>query len=83
MAAAITRHLFPNQIYTLAVTSGRARLNPFGSDCMEKSGIDISTHIPHSFREIEDNQFDLVCDLGRGKRPQGSGTGPATNADGR
>lgn len=30
---------------------------------MEEIGIDISTHVPHSFEELEDTNFDLVVTL--------------------
>lgn len=63
MAAAITRHLFPNQIYTRSAGVRPGALDPFVQIVMEEIGIDISTHIPHSFEELEDTNFDLVVTL--------------------
>lgn len=63
MAAAITRHLFPNQIYTRSAGVRTGALDPFVQIVMEEIGIDISTHVPHSFEELEDTNFDLVITL--------------------
>ncbi|MEP4433921.1 MAG: protein-tyrosine-phosphatase, partial [Hyphomicrobiales bacterium] len=53
MAAAITRHLFPNQIYTRSAGVLPGALDPFVQSVMEEIGIDISSHIPHSFEVLE------------------------------
>lgn len=63
MAAAITRHLFPNEIYTRSAGVRPGALDPFVQVVMEEVGIDISRHVPRSFEELEDTNFDLVITL--------------------
>ena len=63
MAAAITRHLFPNQIYTRSAGVRPGALDPFVQIVMDEAGIDISKHVPRSFEELEDTNFDLVVTL--------------------
>ncbi|MFK8035345.1 MAG: low molecular weight phosphatase family protein [Hyphomicrobiales bacterium] len=63
IAAAITRHLFPNQIYTRSAGVLPGALDPFVQSVMEEIGIDITNHVPHSFEDLEDTNFDLIVTL--------------------
>lgn len=38
-------------------------LDPFVQSVMEEIGIDITGHVPHSFEELEDTNFDLIVTL--------------------
>ncbi len=63
MAAAITRQMFPKKIYTRSAGVRPGALDPFVQAVMEEIDIDISSHVPHSFEELEDTNFDLIITL--------------------
>ncbi|MBL4647105.1 MAG: protein-tyrosine-phosphatase [Hyphomicrobiales bacterium] len=63
MAAAITRQMFPGQIYTQSAGVRPGALDPFVQAVMDEIGIDISSHKPHTFEELEDTNFDLIITL--------------------
>lgn len=63
MAAAIARHLFPNQIYVASAGVRRGEPDPFAVAVMDEIGLDIRAHRPHTFEDLEDTSFDLVISL--------------------
>lgn len=63
MAAALTRQLFPNQIYTRSAGVRPGVPDPFARTVMDEIGVDISRHVPRSFEELEDTNFDLIITL--------------------
>lgn len=63
MAAALARHLFPNQIYVRSAGVRRGEPDPFAVAVMDEIGLDIRRHKPHTFEDLEDTSFDLVISL--------------------
>ncbi len=63
IAAALTRQLFPNQIYTRSAGVRPGDPDPFVRNVMDEIGVDISRHVPRSFEELEDTNFDLIITL--------------------
>ncbi len=63
MAAALARHLFPNQIYVRSAGVRRGEPDPFAVAVMDEIGLDIRRHKPHTFEDLEDTSFDLVVSL--------------------
>lgn len=63
MAAGIARSLFPGKIYVRSAGVRRGSVDPFAVKVMEEVGIDIRTHRPHTFEDLEDMNFDLVVTL--------------------
>lgn len=63
MAAAITRTLYPHMIYTRSAGIHKGENDPFVKAVMNELGIDISTHHPHTFTELNDGNFDLTITL--------------------
>ncbi len=65
MASAITRTLFPHVIYTRSAGVHKGENDPFVKIAMEELGVDISTHYPHTYAELDDENFDLTIALTR------------------
>jgi protein-tyrosine-phosphatase len=64
MAAAITRHLFPNSIHAASVgVHEGGEPDPFAAAVMEEIGIDISAHRATTFDDLTETSFDLVVTL--------------------
>jgi protein-tyrosine-phosphatase len=63
MAAALARHLFPGKIYVRSAGVRRGEPDPFAVAVMDEIGLDIRTHRPHTFEDLEDTSFDLVISL--------------------
>ncbi|MEJ8574017.1 low molecular weight phosphatase family protein [Microbaculum marinum] len=63
MAAAITRHLFPNAIYVASAGVREGEPDGFVTAVMEEIGIDVSRHQPHTFEDLADTSFDVVISL--------------------
>jgi len=63
MAAAITRTLYPHMIYSRSAGIQKGENDPFVKAVMSELGIDISTHYPHTFLELNDGNFDLIITL--------------------
>lgn len=63
MAAAIARHLFPNQIYVRSAGVRKGEPDPFAVAVMDEIGLDIRGHKPRLFEDLEDTSFDLVVSL--------------------
>ncbi|MEM8798251.1 MAG: hypothetical protein AAGE61_21995 [Pseudomonadota bacterium] len=63
MAAAITRTLFPHIVYSRSAGIAKGMRDNFVDVVMEEVGIDVSTHHPHTFEELEEGQFELVVAL--------------------
>ena len=63
MAAAITRHLFPNQIYVRSAGVRTGARDPFVDAVLDEVGVDIATHRSKTFEDLADTTFDLVVTL--------------------
>lgn len=66
MAAAIFRHLFGRTSYTGSAGVRRGEVDPFAVAVMDEIGLDIGTHHPMTFEELEDWEglnFDLIVTL--------------------
>lgn len=70
MAAAITRTLYPHIIYTRSAGIEKGENDPFVKAVMNELGIDISTHYPHTFTELNDGNFDLTITLSQEAKQQ-------------
>lgn len=63
MASAITRTLFPKTVYARSAGIHAGENDPFVMAVMNEVGVDISTHLPHTFEDLDDNHFDLMITL--------------------
>ncbi|WP_417672041.1 low molecular weight phosphatase family protein [Roseibium sp.] len=63
MAAAITRSLFPNQIYVRSCGVRQGEPDPFVDAVMAEVGMDTSQHQPKTFEDLQESGFDLVVTL--------------------
>lgn len=63
MAEAIAKHYFGREIYFASAGLKRGAPDPFAIAAMEEIGVDISSHKPHSFEDLEDSNFDLIVTL--------------------
>jgi protein-tyrosine-phosphatase len=63
MAAAILHHLAGRRAYVASAGVRAGQLDPFAVAVMEEIGIDISRHMPHTLRELNDTSFDLIVTL--------------------
>ena len=63
MAAAIARRLFPTSMYVESAGVLKGDPDPFAAAVMEEIGVDLSKHMPKTFDELGDTNFDLVISL--------------------
>lgn len=63
MAEAMTRHLFPRQIYVASAGARKGAADPFVAAAMEELGLDVSQHQPQTIEDLEDTNFDLIITL--------------------
>lgn len=63
MAAAIMRHRYGHKVHVASVGLKPGEADPFVSVVLQEIGIDIGKHQPHSFRDLEDSNFDLAISL--------------------
>jgi len=63
MAAGIMRRLHGKRIFVDSVGVRHGEPDPFAAAVMDEIGIDITTHQPKVFEELEDDSFDVVVSL--------------------
>ena len=63
MAEAIARHYFGREIYFASAGLKRGEPDPFAAAAMEEIGVDLASHKPHTFEDLEDANFDLIVTL--------------------
>ena len=63
MAMALMRYLHGKRVYVDSVGVRTLPVDPFAVSVMDEIGIDISSHQPKSFDQLEDDFFDLVVSL--------------------
>jgi protein-tyrosine-phosphatase len=63
MAAAILRHLAGRRTYVESAGVRAGGVDLFAVAAMEEIGIDISTHKPHTLRDLHDTSFDIIVSL--------------------
>jgi protein-tyrosine-phosphatase len=63
MAAAILHNYHGSKIYVASCGIAAGDPDPFVSLVMDEIGIDLKTHRPHSFEDLEDSAFDLLITL--------------------
>ncbi len=63
MAEAFGRHYFGRSVHFASVGVRHGALDPLAIVVMEECGIDIASHRPHTFEELEDTGFDLIVTL--------------------
>ncbi len=63
MAAAILHHYRGDKIYVASAGIAAGDPDPFVGLVMDEIGIDLKTHRPHSFEDMEDSAFDLLVTL--------------------
>ncbi len=63
MAAAILHHYCGHKIYVASAGIAAGDPDPFVGMVMDEIGIDIKTHRPHSFEDLEDSVFDVLITL--------------------
>ena len=63
MASAITRTLFPRQIYVRSAGVRQGELDPFVDAVMAEIGIDMASHRPKTFEQLDESGFDLIITL--------------------
>jgi protein-tyrosine-phosphatase len=63
MAAALMRKLHGRRVFIDSVGVRTAPIDPFAVAVMAEIGIELQSHQPKSFYELEDTSFDLVISL--------------------
>jgi len=66
MAASLLQQMFPQTLYVRSVGVRKGELDPFAVAVMAELDLDISTHKPMTFEELEDWEglnFDLIITL--------------------
>ncbi|EFO28856.1 protein tyrosine phosphatase [Roseibium sp. TrichSKD4] len=63
MASAITRTLFPRQIYVRSAGARQGELDPFVDAVMAEIGVDMASHRPKTFEQLDESGFDLIITL--------------------
>jgi len=63
MAAAILHHFYGSKVYVASCGIAAGDPDPFVGMVMDEIGIDLKTHRPHSFEDLEDSAFDLLITL--------------------
>jgi len=63
MAAALMKHYHGHHCWVRSVGVHRGELDAFAVEVMDEIGIDISTHKPQIFEDLEDSFFDVVVSL--------------------
>jgi protein-tyrosine-phosphatase len=63
IAAALTRHYFPQSIYARSAGIEHGEADPFAAAVMDEIGLDISKRQPRTLEELADTSFDLVVTL--------------------
>ncbi|MGH7032309.1 MAG: low molecular weight phosphatase family protein, partial [Stellaceae bacterium] len=63
IAAALLRKTHGRTIFVDSVGVRTAPVDPFAVAVMTEIGIDLATHQPKSFDDLEDTSFDLVISL--------------------
>jgi len=63
MAAAILHHYCGDKIYVASAGIAAGDPDPFVGLVMDEIGIDLKTHRPHSFEDLQDSVFDLLITL--------------------
>ncbi len=63
MAAAILHHFYGSRVYVASCGIAAGDPDPFVGMVMDEIGIDLKTHRPHSFEDLEDSAFDLLITL--------------------
>lgn len=63
MAAAIMRHLYGHKVYVASVGLKPGEADPFVAAVLSEIGIDLGKHQPHTFKDLEDSNFDLAISL--------------------
>jgi len=63
MAEALARHYFGREIYFASAGLKHGEPDGFAMAAMEEIGIDITSHKPHTFEDLEDSNFDVIVTL--------------------
>lgn len=63
MAEGIARHLFGRDVFIASAGVKPGEPDSFAIAAMDEIGIDIAKHKPHSFKDLEDDGFDLIVSL--------------------
>lgn len=63
MAEGLLRDRHGRRVYVESVGIRQGSLDPFAVQVMDEIGIDISSHEPRTFDDLEDESFDLIISL--------------------
>ncbi|MDD7911085.1 MULTISPECIES: low molecular weight phosphatase family protein [Pseudovibrio] len=63
MAEALTKMLFPKQVYVRSCGVFAGERDPFVDAVMDEAGIDMSFHEPKTFEDLAEEGFDLIITL--------------------
>lgn len=63
MAEALARSEFGKEIFFASAGVRSGELNGFAVAVMQEVGIDISGHVPRTFADLEDMNFDMIVSL--------------------
>jgi protein-tyrosine-phosphatase len=63
MAEGLLKHLLGHRVFVDSVGVRPGDLDPFAVQVMDEIGIDIASHVPKSFDDLEDDSFDEVISL--------------------
>lgn len=63
MAAALLRHLAGRSVYVESAGVRAGEPDPFVIAVMNEIGVDVSSHKPHTMKDLGDSSFDLIVSL--------------------
>src|ERR1700712_4882270 len=63
MAAALFKQFAGATAYVGSAGVRKGELDPFAVAVMEEIGLDIASHRPHAFADLEDDSFDVIVTL--------------------
>ena len=63
MAEGLTRLYFGREMYVASAGVRSGEPDGFAAAVMDEVGVDITSHVPHTFEDLEDSSFDLIVTL--------------------
>ncbi|RFC61937.1 low molecular weight phosphatase family protein [Fulvimarina endophytica] len=63
MAAAIASRVMPRGVYVASAGVNAGENDPFVDVVLKENGLDLGSHKPHLFEDLEDGYFDLVVTM--------------------
>lgn len=63
MAEGLARKMYGREVYVASAGVKEGEPDPFAAAVMDEVGVDLTSHQPHTFEDLEDSSFDLIVTL--------------------